>query len=45
MLHRRWLRQQVVLDRLTRGDKSIDSPSISEGHADDAPATAPTRLR
>ena len=43
--HRRWLRQQVVLDRLTRGDKSVDSPSIGEGQADDAPATAPTRQR
>ena len=42
---RRWMRQHAMLDRLATRHKTIDSPSISEGQADDAPATAPTRLR
>ncbi len=42
---RRWLRQHAMLDRLATRHKTIDSPSIREGQADDAPATAPTRQR
>ena len=43
---RKWLRQQVVLERMARHDKPIESPPLSDtGQADDSPASTPTRTR